>query len=541
MGYYGTLNLAREPFSNSPDPGLFYNSSQHLEALQQLEISIRLKRGLNVVTGDVGTGKTTLSRQLIQMFSRDDTVNMIVILDPGFNRVIDFLSYILQLFKGTPPPRSLDENQIKEQIKNFLFTQSVDLGKLTVMIVDEGQKMTIPCLEALRELLNYETNDHKLLQIIIFAQKEFNRVLNSLENLRDRVNLHYSLGALNFRDTRGLVLYRLEQSFEAGKKVPIFSLGALWVLYRASQGYPRKIVKLCHHVILAMIIQERKKADFFLVRSCAGKILPGSTVIGRVLPVIAILALAASATAVYIPMTGKLKPPLPAPVEQPIDVAPVSRAEPTPDLVKLDSAAKVMAPGPDVPEQPMVMPAISQPTLLGTLTIEKNELLCDLVTAIYGFCTNSIISHVLKFNPEISDPGTILAGTSIVFPVPPFSFKAGSDSRYVIVLSTWQTLKDAYSQVRRFHQGDFPVNSLSGTTAGSGPISRYSSFAGIHCRILPVWSADLGLAFHVIVDKPQDTMEDAEALIKGLQEVMTATLKTFTAWDRETVIYEKRN
>ena len=99
MDYYKTLNLEREPFSNSPDPGLFYNSKQHLEALQKLEIAIRLKRGLNILTGDVGTGKTTLIRQLIRKIDHDKKIKYFLILDPGFATTVDFLSCILSHFK----------------------------------------------------------------------------------------------------------------------------------------------------------------------------------------------------------------------------------------------------------------------------------------------------------------------------------------------------------------------------------------------------------------------------------------------------------
>ena len=98
MDYYKLLNFEKEPFSNTPDPDLFYNSVQHLEALQQLEISIRLKRGLSVVIGDIGTGKTTLSRQIIQKISNDDSIRYYLVLDPGFSNTANFLKQLLHLW-----------------------------------------------------------------------------------------------------------------------------------------------------------------------------------------------------------------------------------------------------------------------------------------------------------------------------------------------------------------------------------------------------------------------------------------------------------
>lgn len=104
MNYYRGLHLEKEPFSNSPDPGLFFSSKQHLEALQHLEISIRLKRGLAVVTGDVGTGKTTISRQLITRISGDPKLGYFLLLDPGFATVNDFLGYLVTLLTGEASP-----------------------------------------------------------------------------------------------------------------------------------------------------------------------------------------------------------------------------------------------------------------------------------------------------------------------------------------------------------------------------------------------------------------------------------------------------
>jgi general secretion pathway protein A len=556
MGYYGNLSLAREPFSNSPDPGMFYDSTTHLEALQQLEISIRLKRGLNVVTGNVGTGKTTLSRQLVQAFARDEGVDTVMILDPGYRRVVDFLAHILQLFTGAPLPPVLDENQIKERIKNHLFTRSADQGRLTVLIVDEGQKLTQPCLEALRELLNYETNDHKLLQIVIFAQNEFNATLEGLENLRDRVNFHYRLGALNFRDTRGLVLFRLERSFEPGKGRTLFTPGGFWALYRATRGYPRKIIRLCHHVMLALIIKEKRRADFFLVLGCAARVMPASPVLGRLVPVLGCLALAASGAALYLsraggdPSSGVI-PEVSRSIDQAVAATSIQTrapetgiraASPEDPAERAPSQALPATGSPAAPTAPAQGPPDpAPPRVLGKLTIERNELFCDLVSAVYGLCTYSVIDEVLASNPGIKDPGTIIAGTTLVFPVPSFSFRAGDDLRYVVVLSTRKALDEAYAEVRRFRRGDQPLVPGPGESGRLGPLARYSSASGFPVRVLPAWSPDQGLCFHVVIDKPYDTREDAQAAAQGLPGLFPGVPEPLSSLGQQTLIFAKRN
>jgi general secretion pathway protein A len=274
MDYYKILNFEMEPFSNSPDPGLFYSSAQHLEALQKLEISIRLKRGLNIITGDIGTGKTTISRQLIQKISRDDSIKCYLVLDPGFSSGISFLKYLLHLFEPEKKYESDDENVLKESIKEHLFTNGVDKDINIVLIIDEGQKLSLPCIEILRELLNFETNNQKLLQIIIFAQKEFNQSLEQILNFQDRINFYYKLNPLNFKDSKRLINYRLEKCFIKGKKTTLFTPLGYFLIYMATKGFPRKIVTLCHQIMLSLIIKNKTKANFFFVRSCIKKVFP---------------------------------------------------------------------------------------------------------------------------------------------------------------------------------------------------------------------------------------------------------------------------
>src|SRR3990172_748340 len=151
MDYFRILNLKKEPFSNSPEPEFFFRSSKHLGCLQKLELAVRLKRGLNVVIGDVGTGKTTLCRQIILKFSlSDDDRNCIethLIMDPSFNNALEFLSTIANTFGIPIPGGGYSEWQIKENIKNYLFSKGVGEGKLVVLIIDEGQKLPDFCLE----------------------------------------------------------------------------------------------------------------------------------------------------------------------------------------------------------------------------------------------------------------------------------------------------------------------------------------------------------------------------------------------------------
>jgi len=274
MDYFSILNLKQEPFSNSPDPDFFFHSREHQECLQKLELSILLRRGLNVIIGDVGTGKTTLCRQLIRRFAKREEITTHLILDPLFVDAHELLNAVGKMIMGPGARLASNDWQIKEQIKQFLFKSGVKEDKTTVLIIDEGQKIPVFCLEILREFLNYETNEFKLLQIIIFAQKEFENTIKKYANFADRINLYHYLKPLNFRDTRMMIKFRLEKSKEPNKKIDIFSYPALLKIYRVTEGYPRKIINLCHHCILAMIVQNRSKVSAALVRSCIKRAFP---------------------------------------------------------------------------------------------------------------------------------------------------------------------------------------------------------------------------------------------------------------------------
>ncbi len=267
MDYYKILEFKDEPFSNSPAPGIFFRSTLHRECLQRLEISLRLKRGLYVVLGEVGTGKTTLCRELIRKLAEDDAFEPHLILDPGFRSPEEFIVTIFELFKIDPISPVRDIPDLKEEIKQHIHGRGVTENRNIVLIIDEGQKLPGFCLELLREFLNDETNAHKLIQIVIFAQKEFKHLTAPHVNFTDRISLYHELTPLGFLDTRDLIRFRLARSATTDEGAHLFTLPAIFLIHRISGGYPRKIINLCHQALLTMIIQNRAKVDAFCVKT----------------------------------------------------------------------------------------------------------------------------------------------------------------------------------------------------------------------------------------------------------------------------------
>jgi len=553
MEYFSILNLDQEPFSNSPDPEYFFQSRQHIGCLQKLELSLRLRRGLNVVIGDVGTGKTTLCRQLIRNFADDKTYETHLILDPQFSSPLEFLGAVIEMFKGALPTDVSDEWQAKEFIKKYLFDRGVDEKKTVVLIIDEGQKIPLFCLEILREFLNYETNEYKLLQIAIFAQKEFEKTLQEHANFADRINLYHELGPINFRDMRLMIQYRLNQASHGAKAPAFFSYAALWAIFWSTGGYPRKIINLCHRSLLTMIIQNRNKAGWFLVRSSVRRAfsMPSTkTASWRRVSVAALIGIAlvmlavglaperlekllnseteASKTArvqIESPRSSLLQAPEPVsivkiqqkdhqPLEKPMD-APVIK--PASDESIESEPNKIVTKRAEASAE---TPAIENrlPLALGRVALKRNETLWRLIQKVYGVNNSYIINSqyiksVKAANPNIVDPDHIEVGRLISLPAIPANVKPLHVKVWWVKLGEKDRL-DAAVNILRTHPDNAP------------PI-----------RIIPYWNRQLGLRFAVVLKEYFFDETSAKNQLHRLPPELTPQGKILFRWDKDTVFY----
>jgi len=258
MSYYETLGLKKEPFSTSPDPDFLYRSSAHNSVLKRLEIAIRLKRGLCIILGDVGIGKTTLSRALLQEFEGDEDFIFHLMLDPTFNSEFQFLESLVKMFGIVPNARTTHD--YKDEIEKYLFRKGVDEQKTIVLLIDEGQKLSSNFLEVLRTLLNYETNEYKLLQLVIMSQMELLPKIKKIKNFYDRVALKYIINPFDENETREMVEYRLRQAGLSPRR-QIFRPDTFKSIHEYSQGYPRKVALVCHNALEELIIEEKAEVD----------------------------------------------------------------------------------------------------------------------------------------------------------------------------------------------------------------------------------------------------------------------------------------
>ncbi|MGE5308240.1 MAG: ExeA family protein [Deltaproteobacteria bacterium] len=258
MSYYRSLGLSREPFSTSPDPDFFYRSSSHITALKRLEIAIRLRRGMSLIIGDVGTGKTTLWRALTQEFRDEPEFAFHVMLDPGFGTEGQFLRALDGMFGADGGQEGSTDPKIP--LEKYLFRKGVDENGTVVLIIDEGQKLNAANIETLRTLLNYETNEHKLLQLVIMAQVEILPRIAGMKNFTDRISLKYTLNPLDEEETREMICFRLRQAGYK-RRFDLFTPAAVKAVYARSGGYPRKINLLCHEALKTAVVREKDVID----------------------------------------------------------------------------------------------------------------------------------------------------------------------------------------------------------------------------------------------------------------------------------------
>src|SRR5438270_10245038 len=206
--YLAHFGLVEEPYSTSPNPRYLYISPTHNLALDTTKWTITTKRGLAMVFGNVGTGKTTLAPELAQRLEDDPNVAYVFITNPNFPTQNQLLRAINQEFEVSQTSNSyLDLLNI---FKNFLMTQALEKQKTMVLIIDEAQSLKAPLLELLRQLMNYESNDQKFLQVVLFAQEEFRVRLQHprFRNLVNRAAMSSSIETLSLNETAAMIKHR---------------------------------------------------------------------------------------------------------------------------------------------------------------------------------------------------------------------------------------------------------------------------------------------------------------------------------------------
>jgi len=250
--YLSYYDLKDKPFNVTSDPGFLFMSKRHKEALAHLSFGIQDRKGFIEITGEIGTGKTTLCRALLN--SLDATTKSAFILNPNLSE-IQLLQAIVEDFGLTPKNRT--KLGLQKQLNNFLIEQ-LKQDNNVVLILDEAQNLSSTILEHVRMLSNLETEKSKLFQIILVGQPELRTKLNSsnLKQLKQRIGIRYHIFPLHKDEIVNYIYHRL--SVAGPNHTARFTQHAIDKIYQYSEGTPRLINMLCDKVLLLGFVQEKK-------------------------------------------------------------------------------------------------------------------------------------------------------------------------------------------------------------------------------------------------------------------------------------------
>ena len=268
--YLQHFALKREPFSIVPDPGFLYPSHQHRQAVAHLKYGLDREGGFILLTGEVGTGKTTLTRTMLQRIPAH--VRVAYVLNSKLNETDLLASICHELSIKLPEKKDLSFSKICIDALNQNLLASHAEGKKTLIVIEEAQNLSNDVLETLRLLSNLETNTQKLLHILLVAQPELIEILGQqdLRQLNQRVVSRFHLLPLDKAEVANYINHRLHH---AGAGGPIFDAGCIGVIFKLTKGVPRLINLICHQALLAAYSMGDKKVSAALVKDAASEIM----------------------------------------------------------------------------------------------------------------------------------------------------------------------------------------------------------------------------------------------------------------------------
>ncbi len=258
--YYDYYGFREAPFNITPDPRFLFLSDAHQEALQHLHYGVQDRKGFIQLTGEVGCGKTTVCRKFFEQL--DSRYITALVFNPMLSES-QLLRTILQDFGVETKTNTRSTNY--ERLNRFLLEQTA-AGRLAVVVIDEAQNLPTAMLENLRLLSNLETDDRKLLQIILIGQPELRDKLNATElrQLRQRITIRYHLGPLSEEDTERYLQHRI--SIAGSQGIPYFERSAVRRIHRYSKGIPRLINALADKALLGSFVRRTNRINQRLVK-----------------------------------------------------------------------------------------------------------------------------------------------------------------------------------------------------------------------------------------------------------------------------------
>ena len=260
--YAAYFGLKENPFSLSPEPRYLFLSEQHRYALNCIIYGIQEKKGFVLISGDIGTGKTTICRSLINLL--DDSVETALIFNTAISD-LDLLETVIGEYGIAIISGSKTKKNYIDVLNDFLL-RNFAAGKTAVLVIDEAQNLSHGVLEQIRMLSNLETETEKLIQIILIGQPELSNtlMLPALRQLNERITVRYDLKPLSSPEVREYIQHRLKVAQGPGSLQ--FTKGAFNLIYTFTEGIPRRINALCDRALLIAYTKNVSKIDRKIIK-----------------------------------------------------------------------------------------------------------------------------------------------------------------------------------------------------------------------------------------------------------------------------------
>jgi general secretion pathway protein A len=354
-----------------------------------------------------------------------------------------------------------------------------------------------------------------LLQIVIFAQKEFEQILKKQKNFADRVNFYYLLRPLNFLETQGMVKFRIAKASDAEKTPSLFSYPGLWALYLATGGYPRKIVTLCHQIVLALIIQNRSKAGWFLVRSCSRRVPDDRKKVFKwvTATVVAAIIIIATMAGFYPGLLFEIWPD-----------------RETSGIIKTEAITSSgyfspghsgqTAPAPVVEAKALTRDDIqssskTMPDFLGKIELKSGRTIWRLLNDFYGDFDRDQLKKVARANPHIKNLSRVSAGEIIELPAIPAKSNPLASGKCWVRVARSEKIDEIYELYRNY-QPTLPS-----------------------LNFLPYWNSREGMAFTIVLKDGYASIEDALGAARRLPQPLAGNAEVFVKVSDDTIFFKR--
>ncbi|KPK00559.1 MAG: hypothetical protein AMJ60_00840 [Desulfobacterales bacterium SG8_35] len=449
MDYLNSIQCKKEPFAAQIGEDFFLGQPVR-DSLERLVHSIRLGAGLHIVTGEAGTGKTTLVRHLADKFRSEKNTLVLTADNPQFSNLQQFLTFLAGAFKASTPPPGTDNKKQQEEFNTFFLQQCEQDKKNVLLLIDNGHTLPDFCLHALAGLYDYHADCRRLLQTVICGEAPVQKKITSIKTLNSKVVFSISLKAFSFKETKEFISFHLKQAAANPDSPPaLFSAASQWAIYRLTQGLPQQILDLCHFIVLTLVIENRKRADWFMTLRCANLLIPRRA---KKLQLIRIGSLSSLIVLMLVfglwskqiqdlaapglrqpakPTVARKAPPPASSIKQEAGVPPPGEkkraAETPPEKVAAiveEEAAPEAAPVEPAAQAPEPEPAEDIAAIITPAIKEKRDVLPGdtflvMIQKVYGpgHLKPHFIEQVIAANPHLKNPDNLAVGDEVFFPV----------------------------------------------------------------------------------------------------------------------------